>query len=161
MTRRQLKARFPSAPEAFFQRNASDQPRAAEQREAAVPAPTSHAQGDRVAGVEYFTGEEMDSIIKGLNKTERAYYTRLVMLNVRCLHIQSITLVLAHDCRFTADFSYRDENGRITFVDVKGFQREDALIKIKMAARLFPEFRFVIATKANTIEGWQHKEISA
>ncbi len=92
-----------------------------------------------------------------LNKTERAYLAYLRRLGVPSLGIQNVTLKLADDCRLTVDFNYIDENGRWTFVDVKGFQREDALIKMKVAARLFPILRFVIVKKDGT--GWDAKEV--
>jgi len=83
----------------------------------------------------------------GLNKLERRYLSHLRMLKVPCLNIQAITLKLAFDCRLTCDFTYVDENGVLTFVDTKGFQREDAKIKMLTAARKFTEFRFVIVTE--------------
>ncbi len=93
-----------------------------------------------------------------LNKTEKAYLAYLRMLRVPKIRMQAITLKLADDCRLTVDFTYQDENGRLVFVDVKGgFWREDAKIKIKMAARLFPEFRFVVAHKTKT--GWNQEDI--
>lgn len=82
-----------------------------------------------------------------LNKTERAYLWHLRKLNVPTLRIQAVTLKLAHDCRLTVDFTYVNADGRMMFVDVKGFQREDALIKMKVAARQFPEFVFVIVKR--------------
>lgn len=93
-----------------------------------------------------------------LNKLERAYLTYLQVLGVPCLNVQAITLKLADDCRLTVDFTYRDENGVFTFVDTKGFQREDALLKMKFAKQRFPEFRFVIVTKKSG-GGWHNREI--
>lgn len=93
-----------------------------------------------------------------LNKTERAFleYLRYTM-HVRCLHIQAVTLKLAFDCRLTPDFSYYSQDEQLTFIDVKGFQREDALIKMKVAARTFPEWRFIIVKR---IKGeWKFEEI--
>lgn len=94
-----------------------------------------------------------------LNKTEAAYLAHLRMLKVPLLRIQQHTLKLADDCRFTPDFSYVDANGRGVFVDVKGFQREDALIKAKFAARLFNEYRFIIA-KRKKGGGWDEQEVN-
>lgn len=93
-----------------------------------------------------------------LNKTERAFLAYLRMLKVPHVHIQAISLKLAHDCRLTVDFTYLDENGRCTFVDVKGFQREDALIKMKVAARTFPGFRFCIVKRNGS--GWKWREVN-
>lgn len=92
-----------------------------------------------------------------LNKTEKARLAFLRMLAVPHLKIQAITLKLADDCRFTADFTYVDENGRLTFEDVKGFQREDAFLKIKFAARTFSMFHFLIVKKNGS--GWNIDEV--
>lgn len=93
-----------------------------------------------------------------LNKTERAYLAHLLMLKVPNLRVQKITLKLAWDTRLTVDFTYVDENGRLTFVDVKGFQREDALIKMRVAASQYPEFRFVIVKREKG--GWETTEVN-
>lgn len=82
-----------------------------------------------------------------LNKTERAYLGYLRMLNTKWIGIQNITLKLADDTRLTPDFSFIQNSGRFVFVDVKGFQREDALIKMKVAARQFPMFDFLIVKR--------------
>lgn len=94
-----------------------------------------------------------------LNKTERAFLAHLRANQAHCLHVQAVTLKLAHDCRLTVDFTYLNQsNWRFTFVDVKGWQREDALIKMKVAARMFPEFDFVIVKK--TKDGWDTKTVA-
>jgi len=93
-----------------------------------------------------------------LNKTEKAYLAVLRSLGVKNLGIQNITLKIADDCRFTPDFNYLAESGVMIFVDVKGFQREDAFIKIKVAARMFPQFGFQIVKKDRNI-GWDVQAI--
>lgn len=92
-----------------------------------------------------------------LNKTERAYLAHLRCLNPPHLGIQDITFKLGDDLRFTPHFNYLDANGHWVFVDVKGFQREDAFVKIKTASRNYPLLRFVIAKKAGT--GWEETPI--
>lgn len=93
-----------------------------------------------------------------LNKTERAFLMWARSAQLPFLHIQAQTLKLAHDCRLTVDFTYFDpQTNRFKFVDVKGFQREDALIKMKVAARMFPEYDFFIVKKDPN--GWKFEEI--
>lgn len=92
-----------------------------------------------------------------LNKTERAYHEYLKRLNLKWLGVQNLTVKLANDCRLTPDFGTLDENGILTLIDVKGFQREDALIKMKVAARMFPWIRFVIVKKDG--HNWNHEEV--
>lgn len=80
-----------------------------------------------------------------LNKTEKARLAYLRALGVPSLRIQAITLLVAEDCRYTADFTYLDPDGRMVFNDVKGKHTwEDSLIKIRNCAREFTEFRFII-----------------
>jgi len=91
-----------------------------------------------------------------LNKLERAYLAYLRALGFEWIGIQNITLKLAHDCRLTVDFVSLDANGVLGFTDVKGFQREDALIKMKIAARMFPFWVFQIA-KRDKYGQWEHQ----
>jgi hypothetical protein len=103
--------------------------------------------------------QQMDTDEAKLNKTERAYLAHLRMLKVPNLRVQKLTFKLAHDTRLTPDFSYVDENGRGVMVDVKGFQREDALIKMKVAARNFSEYRFQIVKRLKG-GGWDCQDVN-
>lgn len=128
-----------------------------QQQGAPVPAPALRPEGHRLSGktlCEVFTAEGVSTDEAKLNKTERAYLETLRFRGVKHLHIQAITLKLADDCRLTPDFSY-EAFGVTVFVDVKGFQREDALIKMKVAARMFPEFNFVIVKRVGKY--WDEK----
>lgn len=60
---------------------------------------------------------------------------------------EPVTLKLAKDLRYTPDFMVHEIDGYITFFEVKGFWRDDALAKIKMASEKFPMFRFVSVKK--------------
>lgn len=80
----------------------------------------------------------------GLNKTERARLEHLIRCGLE-VGIHNITLKLGDDCRFTTDLNYWEGN-RLIMEDVKGHQRDDALVKIKVAARMYAklaEFRIV------------------
>ena len=91
-----------------------------------------------------------------LNKTERAYLGYLRALGHPWIGIQNITLKLADDCRYTPDLSTLDVGG-FTFWEVKGHMRDDAKVKLQVAARLFPWAKFVIVKAAGT--GWEHIEV--
>ena len=94
-----------------------------------------------------------------LNKLETARLAFLRARRVRQLRIQAITLLLGEDLRFTADFTYLDDESRMVFEDTKGpHMWEDALIKLKAAARSFTEFRFIIARRDGA-SGWMEQEI--
>jgi hypothetical protein len=55
---------------------------------------------------------------------------------------EAVTLKLAADTRYTPDFMVMEDDGTITFVECKGFWRDDAKVKIKVAAEMYPMFRF-------------------
>jgi hypothetical protein len=74
---------------------------------------------------------------------------------------ERLTLKLADDCRYTPDFVVQLASGEIECREVKGFWQEDALIKIKVAATLFP-FRFVAIQRLPKKEGggWKEREFN-
>jgi hypothetical protein len=81
-----------------------------------------------------------------LNKTEARYLAYLRLLKYPWIGIQNMTLKLADDTRLTPDFVILDVDGSLVAIDVKGFQREDALIKMKVAARQFTWMKFKIVS---------------
>jgi len=92
-----------------------------------------------------------------LNKLEKAWLCVLRERGHPFIGIQDIALKLAFDCRFNPDFWIFD-NGHIILYDVKGFQREDAFLKIKFAARRYTMFRFVIV-KRDKQGVWSEEEV--
>lgn len=91
-----------------------------------------------------------------LNKTELAYLHHLrAQPNNVWVGVQNLTVKIADDCRLTPDFAVLNASGKLTLIDVKGFQREDALIKMKVAARLFPMFEFSIVKREGV--GWSEQ----
>lgn len=97
----------------------------------------------------------------GMNKTEAAYAERLQMVQrhgaIRSFAFQAVTLKLADDTRYTPDFFVIASDGVVECHEVKGFWRDDAKVKIKVAARLFP-FRFMAASKSKT--GWKFEDFT-
>jgi len=87
-----------------------------------------------------------------LNKLERAYLGYLRYLGYDWIGIQCITLKLADDCRYTPDFWTMEAEpgvpmarGQLIARETKGgFFRDDAKVKIKVAARMFPFIVFVL-----------------
>lgn len=92
-----------------------------------------------------------------LNKNERDYLAWLRTMKDQWIGIQCLTFKLAHDCRYTPDFFALDDTG-LRAIDCKGGHTwEDSLIKARVAARLFPWCRFIIAKKNGHV--WEHTEI--
>lgn len=95
-----------------------------------------------------------------MNKTERRRSVELEAKKrageIRAWHFNALTLKLADDCRYTPDFLIEHNDARLEFEEIKGFWRDDARVKIKVAARLFPMFTFTAlrARKMRDGGGW-------
>lgn len=84
----------------------------------------------------------------GLNKTEAAFYEHLLG-KTAVLPPQSLTLKIANGCRYTPDFiTVEHFPFKLHAYEVKGFMRDDAAVKIKVAAALFPWISFHLVTRA-------------
>ena len=81
------------------------------------------------------------------NKTEEAYANHLNMLlragEIRKYGFETHKLRLADGAYYCPDFAVFETDDTITFQEVKGFWREAARLRIKVAASLYPEYRFV------------------
>lgn len=100
--------------------------------------------------------------VADMNKTEAAYDAHLwsVRGSVVVWHaFEAITLKLANNTRYTPDFVVQRTSGAIELHEVKGFWRDDARVKIKVAASLFP-FRFIAVTARSKKNGggWDVEE---
>lgn len=96
------------------------------------------------------------------NKTEAAYALHLEGLRISGQIVdygyERIALRLAKRTTYNPDFDLVLAD-RTTIIDeVKGFWRDDARVKIKVAARMFPHFRFRAVTREKG--DWVYEEIS-
>lgn len=87
-----------------------------------------------------------------LNKTEVAYREHLEFRKrageIADYSVQSVTFKLGDDCRYTPDFLVIENDRTMTFVEIKGFLRDDALVKFRAAQDKFPWFRFKMIQRA-------------
>ncbi len=77
-------------------------------------------------------------------------------------YYESITFRLAGRCRYTPDFLAvpRWTSQTWTFIETKGsYAREDSLIKLKVAAELYPCFRWLLVRRAGR-HNWSVREIT-
>lgn len=91
-----------------------------------------------------------------MNKTEAAYESHLKMrkhLNeVAWYKFEGMKFRLADSTFYTPDFAVMLADGRMELHEVKGFWTDDARVKIKVAASLYP-FQFIAIKKSG--DGWQ------
>ena len=98
-----------------------------------------------------------------MNKTEAAYAELLKLRQldgqIRWWAYEPIKLRLADVTFYTPDFlvQWKGVGGsRLQFIEVKGFWRDDARVKIKVAAELFPMFDFLAVRRDGN--GWETEE---
>lgn len=86
------------------------------------------------------------SLFVGMNGLEREHAVDLEVQKragkISAWYYEKITFKLADDTRYTPDFCVIELDGTVVFHETKGFWRDDALVKIKVAAEQLP-FRFV------------------
>lgn len=135
----QLKSKFPHASRAFLEANgfAGDM---------LPPQVAAKSMLDSIARADLSrktTDEEK------LNKLERDYLRLLRARNLPWIGIQCITLKLGDDTRYTSDFVTIGPNGEIEFRETKGGKFwDDAKVKLKVAARMYPIFVFYLVRKS-------------
>lgn len=98
-----------------------------------------------------------------MNKTEAAYAAFLSDEShagrIQWFKFEGIKLRLADNTFYTPDFAVMADDGVIELHEVKGFWTDDARVKIKIAADIYP-FRFKafrLASKKNG-GGWSVEE---
>jgi hypothetical protein len=103
-----------------------------------------HARGNMSRLTRHKTGE--------MNGQELEFYNSLDLRRLAGefthVYFEQVTLKLAPDLRYTPDFAVYDAAGLLAFYEVKGgFFADDAKVKIKMAAQIFPMHSFHLARK--------------
>ncbi len=91
-----------------------------------------------------------------LNKLETAWLEVLRNRGYMWIGIQNITLKLGDDCRYIPDFWALD-GGKLLAFETKGFMEDDALVKIKTAARQFPWLIIVLVKRERGV--WSEVEV--
>lgn len=98
-----------------------------------------------------------------MNKLEAAWAEQLEIVrtsgNIASWQYEAVKLRLAKATWYTPDFMVVRNDGELEFHEVKGFWRDDARVKIKVAAAAFPEFVFFVITKpkgrwVSEVVGW-------
>jgi len=94
-----------------------------------------------------------------MNKTEMAYANHLELLkqsgHVAWFKFEGIKLRLADNTFYSPDFAVMLVSGVLQMHEVKGFWQDDAKVKIKVAADIYPiEFIAVKAKAKKDGGGW-------
>lgn len=86
-----------------------------------------------------------------MNKLEAQYRDSLEMMaragEIRSFMFEPVKLRLADRTTYTPDFMVIGNNDILELHEVKGFWEDDARVKIKVAAEMFPMFLFKAFTR--------------
>lgn len=98
-----------------------------------------------------------------MNGTEQAYHEHLAQRQhageIAWFKFEAMTFKLADDTRYTPDFMVMLSDGQLQAHEVKGYWTDDARVKIKVAAALFPVEFIAIKKKAKKDGGGWEKEM--
>jgi hypothetical protein len=101
-----------------------------------------------------------------MNKTEAAYAVLLEALKVagqiQWFRFEGLKLRLADKTFYTPDFAVMRDDGVMECHECKGFWMDDARVKIKVAAEMYP-FRFMAAKQRSKKSGggWEYEVFGA
>ena len=83
-----------------------------------------------------------------MNKLEQAWLDKLKFGNFTDkVYVQAIKFKLCNGVTYCPDFVVVQHHGHMVCYETKGFMRDDAAIKIKMAAKEFPNFTWILVWK--------------
>lgn len=93
-----------------------------------------------------------------MNKTEAAYAAMLEAQKkagrIQDWKYESVTFKIAPDTRYTPDFMVVTDS-EVQFHEVKGgLIRDDAVLKYKLTAEIFPQFKWEMWQLKNQKTGW-------
>lgn len=97
-----------------------------------------------------------------MNGTEQAYHEHLAQRQhageVVWFKFEGMTFKLADDTRYTPDFMVMLADGQLQAHEVKGYWTDDARVKTKVAASIFP-IEFIAIKKKNKKDGggWERE----
>lgn len=95
------------------------------------------------------------------SKLEQAYadylHTLFLAGEIRMYRYEPIRFTLAPNTTLTPDFQVILSDGTMEFRETKGFCRDDAMAKLKICARMYPEWKFWLVKRKRGV--WEHKEL--
>lgn len=80
---------------------------------------------------------------------------------IRWWKFDGIALRLADRTFYHPDFTYQTADKDLVVEEVKGFMRDDAAVKLKVAAAQYPHIRFLLVRRQRGEHGWNVTEVRA
>ena len=97
--------------------------------------------------------------MNGMEKRYAAYLeTRRLVGEIIGWKFEAIKLKLARATFYNPDFLVTMLDYRLELHETKGFMEDDASLKIKIAAKMFPEFRIVVVKEVGKPKRWSFRD---
>jgi hypothetical protein len=114
----------------------------------------------RWAGLLEIPGIDLKPTPGRMNRMEEEHAMINLLLNEDVLDcvFECFRLDIGGGVKYIPDFFRANRDGSYSVDEVKGFMRDDAMIKIKIAAGLYPQFVFRLWTKKTGL-GWESRII--
>ena len=87
----------------------------------------------------------------------RDLFDRLMAEEISGYMFERFRFELGHNCRYIPDFVVMFNDGTFGADEVKGFFRDDAKVKLTVAARMYPQINFSLWTKGKGL--WTCKPV--
>lgn len=117
-----------------------------------------------VGSVRTITDDDIDPTGR-INRWERQRAGELEVMRkaklIRWGAFDAISLRLADRTFYHTDFFYETADKDNVIEEVKGFMRDDAAVKLKVAASQYPHIRFLLVTRAQGETGWTITQVKA
>lgn len=101
-----------------------------------------------LAGIKVSIKQKPSADESNLNKLESAWLAVIrADITLAWIGVHAMTFKIGDDCRYTPDFMALNIDGELIAYETKGFMRDDARVKLKVAARMFPFVGFVLVER--------------
>lgn len=99
-----------------------------------------------------------------MNNLERSYGSEILSVRmmageVASYYFDAFKLRIAEGTFYTPDYVVILADGTVEFHETKGHWEEDARVKIKVAASIYPEFKFIAVTRVKKV--WTYEIIGS
>lgn len=97
---------------------------------------------------------------RGVMNKEEADFARILSLRPEVARVvfEKVTFCIGIGAKYTPDLIAFMHDGAVVVYEVKGHRREAAIVRLKVAAGLFPEIPFILA-EFDRKSGWTEKRI--
>lgn len=160
-----IRSRFPQASASFLARNPQLSTTAKTTPVKSKTTTTEQAEHDPhdVTGSRHASKPRIRQDRGGLNRTEAEFrdYLATTYCGTDRIMREGLGFRIGNGCVYWPDFVVPSSCNRSHVYEVKGFMRDDAAVKLKVAASKFPTFKFFLVTKrAKKLGGgWDVQEV--